>query len=482
VVNQRATPTPEIDTFAGSSNESAFFMKLDFSDYPISGRGYATRPMAFLDIVPGKMLQAIIELSLIETGSPAARERWQKAQLRNLLTHAAQRSAFWRNRVGAKRADLSGLPVLTRTELKQQVETEGSLLRPADGLEIATHKTSGSSGTPVEFHTSKMNIEYNHLRYLAQEFMDGKDLSVNRTHMNAAKASAAKKLAAIPCGFSVEKNPSWLGGIGSVFTSGILKKIECLNPNPRDLVRELRKDAVGQLVVGPGLLTTILGHSSAKLLGELRASEVVVFGEAIDTDVCQAIVAQGIAVSLTYSSEEVGPIGFECQSAPGHYHIATSNVIVELEGSHEVDGKKLGRVLVTHLHSYATPFVRYDLGDLALLSENCPCGHDGPTIHSLYGRLTNALKRRDGTLSAFYIRGPELREIVEYTEFRIRQPAFDTIVIELGGRETLTAEEVKKITAFLKARAGDEFKIDVVACSAIDWGSSAKKLSFRCEV
>jgi len=98
-------------------------MKLDFSDYPISGRGYATRPMAFLDIVPGKMLQAIIELSLIETGSRAARERWQKTQVRNLLTHAAQRSAFWRNRVGAKRADLSGLPVLTRTELKQQVET-----------------------------------------------------------------------------------------------------------------------------------------------------------------------------------------------------------------------------------------------------------------------------------------------------------------------------------------------------------------------
>ena len=459
-------------------------MKFDFSAYPINDQAYSQRPMAFLDIVPAKILGGIAELALIETGNRAARERWQQVQLRNLLAHAAQRSAFWRNRLGAKPSGgkLGELPVLTRAQVRAQVEMEGSLLRHTDGLETFTHATSGSSGTPVEFHVSHMNSRYNDVRYLAQEFIAGKDLSVNRTRMNTAKGNAAKKAAAVPCGFVVEKEPSWLGDIGSVFTSGNLKKIECLNPNPRDLLGELRKDAVGQLVVGPGLLATILGHSGARLLGELRVSDVVAFGEAIDPAVYQAIVDQGIRVSSTYSSEEVGPIGFECADSPGHYHVATSNVIVEVEGAHEIDGKKLGRVLATHLHSYATPFIRYDLGDLALLKGHCPCGHDGPTIHSLRGRTTNALKRRDGTLSAFYIRGHELGELVDYTEFRIRQVSLDAIAIEIGGRETLTAEEVGKVTAFLKARAGNEFRIDVIACSAIDWGDSAKRLSFRCEV
>ena len=459
-------------------------MKFDFSDYPISGEAYSKRPMAFLDIVPGKVLGGIVELALIETGDRGARERWQKAQLRNLLAHASKRSAFWRNRLGSEPASsrLAALAILTRTELRQQVETEGSLLRPSDGLETARHATSGSSGRPTEFHISQMNGRYNDVRYLAQEFMDGKDLSVNRTSVRTAKGESAKKVANISRGFTVEKKPSWLGEIGSTFKSGELKKVDYLNPDLRDLVRELRKDAVGQLVTNPRMAAAIISHSGARLLRDLRVSEFVAFGETVEPGLYRAIADQGIPIRSTYSCEEVGPIGFECEATPGHYHVVTSNVIVEMEGSYEIGGKKLGRVLLTHLHSYATPFIRYDLGDLALLSERCPCGHDGPTIHSLFGRVTNALKHRDGTLSAFLIRGEELLEIVDYTEFRIRQVSLDAITIELGGRETLTTEEIGKVTAFIKARAGDEFRIDVIACTAIDWGDSVKRLSFRCEI
>jgi phenylacetate-CoA ligase len=459
-------------------------MKLDFSKYAVSGRGYAARPMAFLDIVPGKILGAIVELALIETGDRAARERWQKIQLRNLLTHASQRSAFWRERLGAKQSvtKLRALPILARADVKHQVEQEGSLLRPADGLETFKHGTSGSSGIPVEFHVSQMNVQYNNVRYLAQEFMDGKDLSVNRTRFRTAKASVAEKLARTPGGFIVEKKPSWLGDIGSVFSSGNLKTVECLNPDTRELVRELRKDAVGQLIIAPGLLGAVINRYGPKLLRELRVSELIAFGEAMDPVLHQAIIDHGIPVRFTYTCEETGPIGFECETKPGHYHVASSNVIVEIEGSHEIEGKKLGRVLLTHLHSYATPFIRYDLGDLALLAERCPCGHNGPTIHSLYGRVTNALKHRDGTFSRFYIRGEEIERLAECTEFRIRQVSLDSILVEIGGRQTVTPDEVNNVIAFLKARSGDEFKIDVIARPAIDWGDSVKKLSFRCEV
>jgi len=460
-------------------------MKVDFSKYPISSRGYSERPMAFLDIGPSKVFGGIFELILIETGSRTARAQWQKTQLRNLLTHATQRSSFWRNRVGAKRSDskLSALPILTRADVKQQVAQEGSLLRPTDGLQTFMHGTSGSSGVPVQFHVSQMNSQYNLVRQLAQYFMDGNDLSVNRTRIKTATASNAKKIATIPSGFTVEKGPSWLGELGSVFASGGSKLIEFLNPNMRDLVRELRKDAVGLLVANPGTVSALISRYGAKLLRELRVSEWIALAEEIDPVLYQAIVEQGIPVRSTYSCEEVGSIAFECEATPGHYHVTTSNVVVEIAGDlHEIEGKKLGRVLVTHLHSYATPFIRYDLGDLALLKETCPCGHDGPTIHSLYGRVTNALKHRDGTFSRFYIRGHELLKVVEFTEFRVRQVGLDAIAIELGGRETLTPEEIASVTAFLKTRAGDEFKIDVIARAAIDWGDSIKRQSFRCEV
>jgi phenylacetate-CoA ligase len=459
-------------------------MKFDFSNCPLSARAYAERPMAFLDIVPGKILGGMVELALIETGSRVARERWQKAQLRNLLTHATQRSSFWRKRLAARAPDtkLSSLPILTRADLKHQVEQEGSLLHPNDGLEIFRHGTSGSSGIPVEFHVSQMNRQYNYVRNLAEEFMDGTDLSVNKTRFKTAKANLTEKLAKTRGGFIADKQPSWLGDVGSVFASGTLKTIECLNPDTRELVRELREDAVGQLIIAPGLIGAILNRSGPKLLHELGVSEVILFGEAMDPDLKQAIIDQGIPVRSNYSCEETGAIGFECETAPGHYHVASSNVIVEIEGSYEIEGKKAGRVLLTHLHSYATPFIRYDVGDLALLAECCPCGHAGPTIHDLYGKSTNALKHRDGTFSRFFIRGNELGKIVQLTEYRIRQVSLDSILVEIGGRETLTPEEIKNATAFLKARAGDEFTIDIVPRPRIDWGHSTKRQSFRCEV
>ena len=119
---------------------------------------------------------------------PRARENWQAAQLRNLLAHAAQRSSFWRQRIGPRKnyADvrLSSLPALTRADLRQQVGREGSLLPP--GTEpTQKHATSGSSGTPVEFFVSRMNGYYNSVRGLAQHFVDGRDLSLNITRFKS---------------------------------------------------------------------------------------------------------------------------------------------------------------------------------------------------------------------------------------------------------------------------------------------------------
>jgi phenylacetate-coenzyme A ligase PaaK-like adenylate-forming protein len=123
-------------------------------------------------------------------------------------------------------------------------------------------------------------------------------------------------------------------------------------------------------------------------------------------------------------------IGVECNTASGHYHVATSNVIVEVvDQTHDVDGVRLGSALVTHLHSYATPFIRYELGDLACLADKCPCG-----------------------------------------------------VVDIGGRPGLASDETAAIVALLKERAGLEFEIEVGARNEIDWGRSRKRPGLRCEI
>jgi phenylacetate-coenzyme A ligase PaaK-like adenylate-forming protein len=459
-------------------------MKFDFSGVPLTGRGYSERPMMFLDEGPSAALAAILELSLIETGKRSARERWQKAQLRNLLAHATQRSAFWRDRMHMRALDskLSAFPVLSRSDLRRQVELEGSLLRPSDGYQSIEYATSGSSGKPVRFFVSNMNSRYNSARALMHMLSEGEDSSRNFTAIRTVRAKS-KEAKESRYGFLVEKKPAALGALASIFASGSQKFIDYLDPDIPALIKELRKDPVGYLVMSPGGLAMLLSRYDATLLRQLKVSECTLYGESGDPALVQAVRDQGIPLRSSYSAEEVGQIAFECATCPGHYHVTTSNVIVEVvDVSHNVGGTKLGRVLVTHLHSYATPFIRYDLGDLALLSDTCPCGHDGPTIFKLHGRASAALKRRDGILHPFYIRGSEFQKVVEFSEFRIRQVEIDRIVVEFGGREQLSPAEVENAIQFLKARSGDEFRIDVIARPAIDWGESIKRQSFRCEV
>src|SRR6202035_3622968 len=159
-------------------------MRFDFSKLPLKNRAFSEKPMTFIDRGAKNFLAAVIDVIAIETGNRAAREYWQHKQLQNLLQHAAQKSAFWRKRIGSaklKDISLSTLSILRRSDVVKQVETEGSLL-PPDGT-IATQKlaTSGSSGTPVQFFVSDMNAEYNSVRSLAQYFLEGRNLTLTRT-------------------------------------------------------------------------------------------------------------------------------------------------------------------------------------------------------------------------------------------------------------------------------------------------------------
>jgi hypothetical protein len=59
-------------------------MKFDFSELPLKNRAFSEKPMTFGNAEPKSFLKA--------------RENWQKAQLRNLIKHAHERSPFWRKR------------------------------------------------------------------------------------------------------------------------------------------------------------------------------------------------------------------------------------------------------------------------------------------------------------------------------------------------------------------------------------------------
>lgn len=456
-------------------------MKIDFSQLPFANRAFSEKPLTFCEPPHKEMLASLIELVALETADRKTRERWQAAQLRNLLFHVSQRSAFWRRRIPTKKnvrdVKLSSLPVLTRADVIAQVQSEGSLILRNDPLTAKKNATSGSSGTPVEFFVSDMNARYNTARSIAQHLIDGKPFSLNRTKLKSAFVDHK-------FGFTVAKDPSWAAGLDGLFKIGQGKFIEYMHPNIPKLLEELKRDPIGYLVAIPHLVEFMIQYIDPADLKRAGTDYWLCVGGYPDEPTRKKFADANIIVNASYSSEEIGTIGSECEAVPGHYHLNASNVIVEVDTSDGVtiDGTLMGKVLVTHLHSYATPFIRYDIGDLACLKDCCPCGHDGPVLSDIRGRSKLLLKHPDGHLIPFHVRGGELTELVKLSGYRMRQTDSKTIAVEIERPDPLTPETSEALKNMVIAHSGPGFDVNIIHVTQIDWGKDTKRLGFKNEI
>jgi phenylacetate-CoA ligase len=99
-------------------------------------------------------------------------------------------------------------------------------------------------------------------------------------------------------------------------------------------------------------------------------------------------------VTNIYGSREVGHVAARCPN--GTLHVNDENLLVEVDAA--APGGE-GELLVTTLDPSPMPFIRYRMGDLAVLSEApCGCGRTLSVIASLLGRTGEVFHTRDGRM------------------------------------------------------------------------------------
>ncbi len=151
----------------------------------------------------------------------------------------------------------------------------------------------------------------------------------------------------------------------------------------------------------------------------------------------EMVQAFGPNVFETYGCREVMLIGTECRAHDG-LHTSMENLIIELvvrDGDRErpAEPGEPGEVVITDLHNYGMPFIRYATGDLAIAKSAtaCACGLAHPRLASVEGRLTETL--RDGRGNA--IDGMIFNLIValldDIAQFQAVQRADSSITLKL---------------------------------------------------
>jgi phenylacetate-CoA ligase len=187
----------------------------------------------------------------------------------------------------------------------------------------------------------------------------------------------------------------------------------------------------------------------------------------------------------TYGSHEIHLIAFECKEHSG-YHIAAENVIVEIVDDNGITmpAGQEGRILITNLHNYVMPFIRYDIGDLGVISdENCPCGRGLPILKSINGRNVDAIKTKSkGIIPGIRLWEPfNLLAHLGVQQFQVVQNTDDKIVIKLVLDKDYSSEYMdvisKRAMAEYKPILGEDMAVSIEFVNQIPLSPAGKRIA-----
>jgi len=192
----------------------------------------------------------------------------------------------------------------------------------------------------------------------------------------------------------------------------------------------------------------------------------------------------GAEIADTYSSAEVGVIAAQCPDSDAYHVMAESMIVEVLNGNDEqCSPGQIGRVVVTDLQNFATPLIRYDLGDYAQAAEPCPCGRGLPTLQRILGRRRNMVRLPDGRSLWPGIGGLRYREIAPIRQFQFIQRELETIEARLVSDRALNADEERQIGDLVRNALDFPFKLQFVYFSEqIPRGPGGKFEEFVCEL
>jgi phenylacetate-CoA ligase len=161
----------------------------------------------------------------------------------------------------------------------------------------------------------------------------------------------------------------------------------------------------------------------------------------------------GAPVLDTYGATEFGFIAAPCPAGQG-YHLASDHLILEcLRGDAPAAPGEMGEVVITGLLGRVMPFIRYGLGDLAVLGEGeCACGNPRARIARLEGRAYDLIPLADGGVAAPFEPARPLFLMHDVLQFRVIQEEVDCFRVQLVVERPLPEEQLHGVRQFYETR------------------------------
>jgi phenylacetate-CoA ligase len=438
-------------------------------------------------VVPSQLnaatLSLVYQFDQSQWWSPDRLLEHQMGQIGRLLKHFRDTSPFYGERLMATGIDLEKpldidrfrtVPALTREDIQNAGDALLSKKIPKDHGRLLTASSSGSTGRPVTARKTDVNQTFHRALNLRNHLWHKRDLSAKFATIRGYDPGVAMA----PEG---KHSKTWT----SVYRTGPSIQLNSAHCTLGEQVHWITKERPPYILSYPTNLHALALRCEELGLQMPWLKALITFSEALSPGQREVIEGYfGVPVEDMYSAAEVSMIAVQCPDDPENYHVQSENVLMEVvdDDGAPCEIGETGRILVTDLHNFAMPFIRYEIGDLAVFGAPCGCGRGLPAVRRVFGRVRNMLRLESGEQIFPDIAALHLNEIAPLRQYQMIQKSYSDIEMKLNLARPFEGDEEARMRKMILDALGQPFNLHLVPVEDIPRHSSGKFEDFISEV
>ena len=399
--------------------------------------------------------------------SPAELRDWQLERLRALVRHAYDNVPYLRRRyqaAGIQPEDITAfndfekLPFMTRDDLNEHLEE----LVPREWRgRVEPNSTGGSTGQPTRFY---IDDSYHWWDWALE--LRGRSWYGARDGERLAWVWGAER--DMPAGASRARLKA------GITRQKYLNAFSMTEAKMAEFAALLVRWRPAMIRAYASALTLFAQFLVDHRVEGIRPKLIEVTAEKV-TDGQRELLERtfGCPVVDWYTAREFGTIGFQCPA--GSLHMCETRIVEVVANGRAAHAGQPGEVVITSLHQYGMPFIRYKLGDMAVRqSEPCACGRGLPVLKEIVGRTQDFLVTSTGEFVHGAYFPHTLREYPVIRRYQVRQPDCEHLELRLILAPEASLDCLEGLRSRLQHRFGAGMEISLQRVDTIELTRAGK--------
>jgi len=417
-----------------------------------------------------------------DSSSPGSLRQLHDATLASLLLHAWKNTEYYReilSDVGVIKdgtvylENFENIPILT----KEIIRNEGRRLRARElpkGRKAYLNRTGGSTGEPIEYWQDNVYWDVNVATRLYHFEMLGKELGEPEL-----KIWGADRDIFLETGTISARAQNFL------YNRRIRTCSHLTDSDIEQIVEEVNRFRPKMIWGYTDGMYSIAQYVLRKHLGFHPPAAVLVGGGTLLPKMSEEMQAAFNAPTINfYGSREMGHIASSCKELDGMHTSSYSHKVEVLSQAGRPIVGEDGSLILTSLHNYAMPFIRYSIGDRGRMSDGlCACGSGYPILESVSGREMESFLTKDGALISPIYLITSIGTLVNtdlIRKIQFIQESFSKVVVKIVISPQVAAEDLNEHLNLIRERLtrimGEDCAVDFERVAEIPPTKSGKYL------